>query len=101
MNEFKCGECVRFKTQYCPCVIDCMVTDDHPYFQDRRMLLEENKQLKERLQQAEDVIGKIENYIYKNSIPINLLSNTPVNKVDFEGDINEVLDILNEYRKEV
>ena len=62
---------------------------------------EKNQELKKRLKQAEEVIEKIENYIYINSIPINLLPDSPINKADFEGDINEVLDILNEYKKEV
>ncbi len=48
MNEIKCGNCVKFKTQYCPCSVDCMATDDYPYFQDKRMMLEENQQLKEQ-----------------------------------------------------
>ena len=41
-EEIKCLNCVKFKTQYCPCTIDCMATETYPFYQDRRMMLEEN-----------------------------------------------------------
>ena len=57
-KEIKCSNCIKFKTPYCPCTIDCMATDDYPYFQDRFMLLEENHQLKDRLQQKDNAIDE-------------------------------------------
>ena len=49
MNE-ECKTCVKRKTQYCPNSSECLDTIDKPYYQNRIMLLEENKQLKEQLQ---------------------------------------------------
>ena len=48
-EEIKCLNCVKFKTQYCPCTIDCMATETYPFYQDRRMMLEENTNLKQAL----------------------------------------------------
>lgn len=48
MNK-KCETCIKRKTLFCPTSIKCMATDDKPYYQDKIMLLEENKQLKERI----------------------------------------------------
>ena len=45
MNE-ECETCIKRKTPYCPTSIECMATDDKPYYQDRIMILEENEQLK-------------------------------------------------------
>ena len=41
MNE-ECETCIKRKTVYCPTSIECMATDDKPYYQNRIMLLEEN-----------------------------------------------------------
>ena len=46
MNK-KCETCIKRKTLFCPTSIKCMATDDKLYYQDKIMLLEENKQLKE------------------------------------------------------
>ena len=48
MNK-KCETCIKRKTLFCPTSIKCMATDDKLYYQDKIMLLEENKQLKERI----------------------------------------------------
>ena len=48
-KEIKCFSCVKFKTQYCPCTIDCMATETYPFYQDKRMILEENNKLKQAL----------------------------------------------------
>lgn len=42
----ECDTCIKNKTIFCPPSIECMVTDDMPYYQDRIMMLEENKKLK-------------------------------------------------------
>lgn len=41
-----------------------------------------------------NAINEIQEYIYKNSIPIDLLSNPPKHRLDFEGDINDILQII-------
>lgn len=43
----ECETCIKRKTPYCPTSIECMATDDMPYYQNKIMLLEENEQLKE------------------------------------------------------
>lgn len=42
----ECESCIKRKTVYCPTSMECMATDDMPYYQNRIMLLEENKRLK-------------------------------------------------------
>lgn len=49
-----------------------------------------NSLIEEKATKIHDVLE----YIYKNSIPIALTSNPPIHKLEFEGDINEVLRIL-------
>ena len=58
MNEIECETCIKRKTVYCPNHVDCYDTINKPYYQNRIMLLEENKKLKEQLQQKEDIINK-------------------------------------------
>ena len=43
----ECETCIKKKTSYCPASMECMATDDMPYYQNRIMLLEENQKLKE------------------------------------------------------
>lgn len=63
----ECGTCVRNKLTYCPSSIDCLATDDKPYYQNRIMLLEENwklkKQLEEKENQQEEFIESLVNEI--------------------------------------
>lgn len=47
MNK-ECETCIKRKTVYCPTSIECMATDDKPYYQNRIMLLEENQELKKQ-----------------------------------------------------
>lgn len=96
MNEIKCGNCVKFKTQYCPCTIDCMATDDYPYFQNRYMILEENQQLKDKLQQSEEVIQKA---IEKLSFIDDALEKDILNVPLCITKINKAIDILNKYQQ--
>lgn len=46
----ECESCIKRKTVYCPTSMECMATDDMPYYQNRIMLLEENKRLKGAIQ---------------------------------------------------
>lgn len=52
----ECETCIKRKTTYCPNSIECMDTNDMPYYQNRIMLLEENKQLKDKLSKIETLI---------------------------------------------
>ncbi len=53
MNR-ECSSCIKFKTFYCPCSIDCMATDDKPFYQDKMMLLKENEKLKEEIENLKE-----------------------------------------------
>lgn len=59
MNR-ECVGCIKRKTPYCPPSIECMTTEDMPYYQNRIMLLKENKQLK-------DNWNKLKEYIVENN----------------------------------
>ena len=52
----ECESCIKRKTPYCPNSMECMATDDMPYYQNRIMLLEENKELKDKLSKIETLI---------------------------------------------
>lgn len=54
----ECESCIKRKTVYCPTSMECMATDDMPYYQNRIMLLEENEQLKEKINKAIEYIEK-------------------------------------------
>ena len=41
----ECESCIKRKTTYCPTSMECMATDDMPYYQNRIMLLEEHQEL--------------------------------------------------------
>ncbi len=43
---------------------------------------------------------EIKEFVYKNSIPKYLLSNPPKETLDFEGDITDILKIIDKYMKE-
>lgn len=45
----ECETCIKRKTTYCPNSAKCFNTLDKPYYKDKIMLLEENKQLRERI----------------------------------------------------
>lgn len=56
MKLEECETCIKRKTVYCPTSIECMATDDKPYYQNRIMLLEENQKLKKRLEQYQEEV---------------------------------------------
>lgn len=41
MKNRECVSCIKRKTPYCPTSIECMATDDMPYYRNRMMLLKE------------------------------------------------------------
>lgn len=64
MNGAECGICVKKKTIYCPNSDRCFETKNKPYFQNKFMLLEENKKYKE-------VINKMKTNLYYSINAIN------------------------------
>lgn len=67
MNK-ECETCIKRKTVYCPTSIECMATDDMPYYQNRIMLLEENQELKKQLEKYKDKINWYENFEINKTI---------------------------------
>ena len=55
----ECESCVKRKTKYCPTSMKCMATDDVPYYQNRFMLLYENKQLKDNWNKLKEYLETI------------------------------------------
>lgn len=53
----ECESCIKRKTTYCPTSIEGMATDDMPYYQNRIMILEENKQLKDNWDKLKEYIS--------------------------------------------
>lgn len=43
----ECETCIKRKTTFCPTSMECIATEDMPYYQNRIMLLEENQKLKD------------------------------------------------------
>lgn len=56
MGDRECVSCIKRKTPYCPTSMQCMATDDMPYYQNRMMLLKENQELKKQLENANEKI---------------------------------------------
>lgn len=54
MRDRECVSCIKRKTPYCPTSMECMATDDMPYYQNRMMLLKENQELKCELELYEN-----------------------------------------------
>lgn len=64
----ECETCIKRKTVYCPNSIECMATDDKPYYQNRIMLLEENQELKKQIEENKDKINWYENFEINKTI---------------------------------
>lgn len=58
MKNRTCVSCIKRKTPYCPTSIECMATEDMPYYRNRMMLLKENQELKERLERIDNYLDK-------------------------------------------
>ena len=63
----ECETCVRNKLIYCPSSIDCLATDDKPYYQNKIMLLEENWKLKKQLEEKENQQKEFIEWLEKES----------------------------------
>lgn len=116
----ECETCIKRKTTYCPTSIECMATDDMPYYQNRIMLLEENKQLKERIEYLERSNNRREDTILeqrqkisdlednwnklKGSIDIKLYNTEYLQKLwgyKIDDEIHMILDIIKKEMKEL
>lgn len=64
MKLEECETCIKRKTVYCPISIECMATDDKPYYQNRIMLLEENQQLKDNWNKLREWLKEYEEGSY-------------------------------------
>ena len=53
----ECETCIKRKTMFCPTSMECMATEDMTYYQNRIMLLDENKQLKDNWNKLKEYIG--------------------------------------------
>lgn len=67
MTSRECETCIKRKTVYCPTSIECMATDDKPYYQNRIMLLEENQQLKDNWDELKEWVNKSYDYYSNNA----------------------------------
>ena len=85
----ECETCIKRKTTYCPTSIECMATDDMPYYQNRIMLLEENKRLNGAIQ------------TYDILLKFNVESNNQLKLINKEhqqinGELRQANKLLNE-----
>jgi hypothetical protein len=80
----ECESCIKRKTPYCPNSGECMTTENMPYYQNRIMLLEENKQLKEKVNKLEILIESL--YL---GVTLNQEEEDLLDKVLFGSDSNE------------
>ena len=64
----KCETCIKRKTMFCPNSKKCMAADDKPYYQNKIMLLEENQELKKKLEEYKDKINWYENFEVNKTI---------------------------------
>ena len=87
----ECESCIKRKTPYCPISIECMATDDMPYYQNRIMLLEENKKQKE-------VIDRILNETKETR---NIINNNRDDNMLSKGCLLSYLEIVEDLLKEV
>ena len=63
----ECETCIKRKTPYCPNSTECMATDDMPYYQNRIMLLKENKKLKDDWNKLKEYIRETKLKEFENS----------------------------------
>lgn len=93
----ECESCIKRKTPYCPTSIECMATDDMPYYQNRIMLLEENKKQKEVIDKAVNDIQEIIDAVNKNTIIAMKQFNFKLEIIQDElGGSNDILNEVSE-----
>lgn len=75
MKNRTCVSCIKRKTPYCPTSIECMATEDMPYYQNRMMLLKENQELKKQLEeyQLQNINLRADIMIQKMAFPNKLI----------------------------
>ena len=86
----ECETCIKRKTLYCPSTNECMNTDDMSYYQNRIMLLEENKNLKENYERIYN-----ENCILREKHNIN-----DIDLLDENNQLKNNWNKLREWTKE-
>lgn len=87
----ECETCIKRKTVYCPNSIECMATDDKPYYQNKIMLLEENKELKKKYENA---VADYEKTMFEKKQLNSLVNNC-------QEEIRQLKKTLEEYKKEL
>ena len=81
MNR-ECVSCIKRKTTFCPTSMECMATDDMPYYRNRIMLLDENQKQKEVIDKITSAIqGDIDGFLTINE----------------HGECNDILELLEIY----
>lgn len=101
----ECETCIKRKTPYCPTSIDCMATDDMPYYQNRIMILEENQELNQKYLNAvadyEQEKFNVEEYKQEKQEWINLLEMFKNQQKAFieylENEINKIKEQIRTY----
>lgn len=79
----ECETCIKRKTIFCPTSMECMATDDMPYYQNRIMLLKENQELKKQLEYLRS--GEYYNQLrFENKMLQDIVDNGEVSKEDRE-----------------
>ena len=96
MNEIECETCIKRKTVYCPNHVDCYDTINKPYYQNRIMLLEENKQLKELLESNSKV--NIADHMYASECEDKLI-NVKHKQQELKYYLKEQIEKCDEYIK--
>lgn len=54
----ECETCIKRKIIFCHTSMECMATDDMPYYRNRMMLLKENKQQKDNWNNLKEWLEK-------------------------------------------
>lgn len=109
MTSRECETCIKRKTVYCPNSIECMATDDKPYYQNRIMLLEENQELKKQVEELDKKLFFTKNELDMRQKSIDNKLNQQKefikyleNMLDDENDIFSVVrvkDVLQKYKE--
>ena len=92
----ECESCIKRKTTYCPTSMECMATDDMPYYQNRIMLLEENQELKKQLEEHKNkYIKRFEKLLAEDIEP----DSEDFYLAEIEGKSNDYDKLLNQQKE--
>ena len=94
----ECETCIKRKTPYCPTSIDCMATDDMPYYQNRIMLLEENQELKKQLEKTQKCLKDMYHINIENDKKLDKKETQQKEFIDYlENEINKIQEQIKNY----